>query len=205
MKLVLNFILLVVFCSTIEAKKNTIDFGIQGALYDIEEKNIYDTLKDSVKKYLSEHNITKEIQNSVEKKLIYRSEKKQCSQDTFEKIPFLSKYKTDIFNPLGRLVYKKNDTLVNNASFPYDILFVDGNNTSYKKTVSDFVLKTKGLSPIKYTVFVANRNIRNADFDEIYPSSDDSEAFFHVRCYPTVIHVEGNYIYKYEIGDSEND
>jgi hypothetical protein len=174
------------------------DFGVYGKLYPIIEEPFMEILNKKMNDYkLSKNSINEEIVNQIKMSAFESTNKPLCKDN--EILPSETDYqiiKMDIFNPFGRLIYKKGDKIKSEikGGKKLNLCFINfKNEISGKNQISKF--KNKDCMFI-----VANKNVLSLRKDypnlKIYPTSKEQENRFNVKCYPAIIHMEKDQIQK---------
>jgi hypothetical protein len=169
------------------------DFGIQGKQYDIKEENIMDMIKTNVKAFKSDIN----VQKTIESELLIRSTGKTslplCLKD-FNKAPEPDYFSVpeDVLNPVGRKVLSKGELIKSKLKSMQilDLCFVDGRN---KIVLDNQIISMLKTNP-KCTFMVSDESVldvrKRFENINIFPTSEQYEKRFGVKCYPTIIHME---------------
>ncbi|MFL1706575.1 hypothetical protein ACHJH3_06165 [Campylobacter sp. MOP7] len=178
--------------------KPFMDLGIQGKTYDIQEEDFIKILDKDLQEY--EKSITKgDIAKIVEEQVASAANKTTslplCQEDkALEAQPDYAVVPTDIRNPLGRLVYKKGDKILSTMpdNIKMDICYI--NFINYVAGINQ--LESMSQFNQKCLFLVANTDVRPLrekypSFD-IYPTSEFQEQRFDIKCYPSVLRLQGS-------------
>jgi len=186
-----------------------VDLGKEGATYDISEPNFMTELEDGVmelQKTLTRDKITKKIKKEIMKQSVGHSELPQCSANHNNVEPNYFILKTDIYNPEGRLYKQKGDSLIVENKVGFDICFIDATNKKEAlKQIKyyDEVVKTLSGPNAECTYMVKDRTVLELDKEfyprMFYPTGAGYEEVFNVSCYPTLIHLQDDKRYRFEV------
>lgn len=203
MKKILTSILLsssIVFCGQIEPGEY-VDLGVEGHLYDIVEEDFHLKLLKEVKESgFMDIDHSERIKEEIQSRAIFNSQLGLCSNDkTTEEIDYAT-VPEDIYNPLGRLIYKKGTKLESTLKTgqEFSVFFIDGRNAENVKNQIKFLK-----SEYKNSFFVVNsKNTldlqKEYPNEEFFPSSYGQEGRFKINCYPTRLDFVGNKVKKSE-------
>ena len=167
------------------------DLGVVGNLYEVNEKNIKQTILENVKQ-LDKEKIARELQNSFEKAFLVHSDLPASKLDTvkhykdFVSVPF------DVINPESpnELFYKKGDTIRSDiGNRQASLCFVDGKNPILaKEIVNEFG---------KCDYMFANVDIRTIDYAKgynIFPMHQEYVDRFKIEKLPVKLNMKNDTI-----------
>jgi hypothetical protein len=186
-----------------------IDLGTEGHLYKIKEQDIMIDIKGGVnelqKKFTKEY-VSNKIKEEINRQAVGHTDLPFCKKDNNTVEPNYYIIKEDIYNPAGRLIKQKGESVIVNNQIPLDICFIDASNEKEAENQINFYRKTvKQLSGknATCTFMVAKKNILDLDKKfwptEFYPTGKGYEQNFGVSCYPTLIHIDKDKRFKFEL------
>lgn len=185
------------------------DFGTEGHLYEIKEKDIMKEIEKEVKDYQAKMNpdeMKRQIEREINKQAFYSSKLPLCEKDSTEKMPNYQYYQQDIINPAGRVIKKAGDSFIYRSPKQWNVCFINAKNkieminqiNYYDKLVKEI---SGGNEECVY--MISDRNVLelNKEFEprSFYPSTEAYEKRFGVKCYPAMIHIEDDMKYNYEM------
>lgn len=175
-----------------------VNLGVSGNLYEIPEENFKITIEKAVDELdLNETKIKETVLNGVKEQafgttnLPFGKKVEAYESDNYQIIG------KDIFNPLGRLIYKKGDKVLMKTYSPLDLCFVDGSNlVSLKNQIEYFDKVVKKKSNTECTYMVSNRSVLELNKEYyprlFYPARPAYERRFLIKSIPSYVHIEGS-------------
>jgi len=193
----------------IPKKKEYIDLGVEGAQYPIVEENFIIVLKDGVaelQKKLTKEYVKNKLIKEIRRNATAHTKLGICSKNN--KSVELNEFivKENIYNPAGRLYKKKGDKIVVKNKVPLDVCFITANTIQEADAQIEFYDKiVKKISGEQAECIYMVTDINVLQLDKKYyprlffPATKGYEESFNVSCYPTLIHLQGDKRYKFEI------
>lgn len=185
------------------------DFGVHGKLYENKEPDIKKMIEKEVKEYEAKMNpdeIHEIIKKEVKKQSKGKTKLQFCKEDRQNKGPNYQTLEMDITNPVGRVYKKKGEKVLLRSEKPLDVCFIDATYLpEMKNQIAYFDKTVKELSGKEaeciymvsgHSVLDIHKLYPNKEF---YPTRATYEERFDVQCYPTLIHIEDDMKYDYEI------
>lgn len=211
-----KFLMLILLISTmafaminIPKKRTYIDLGTEGHTYKIVEKSFLLVIKNAVakeQKKLTPKKVKEMVVDQIRKQATGHTQLPLCqkSERSVEENYYI--LNQNIYNPAGRLFRKKGYKYIVHNKRPLDICFIDGTN---KKELFnqihfyDKVVKKLSGPNAKCIYMIANRNVLQLDKKfyprMFYPTGRGYEKNFQVSCYPTLVHLQNDKRYKFEL------
>ena len=182
-----------------------VDLGTYGKTYKINEPDFIMEMKTESKKFLNSISISKikeKIKESVEEQSITNSSLPYSKGLTFHRYLNIYTLKQNIYNPLGRLIYKKGAKLTINNPVTMYTCFIAGNIPELKNEVVFFDKLVNGLSPnARCLYFVSGISVlklgKIIDTHTFYPTQKIYESRLKIKSYPTLSILKKQYIFNY--------
>jgi len=180
----------------IEAKAGPYyDFGVCGKEYEITEPDFYQMIIEGAQDYVKKmdrEEIKKQLEKEVAKKAKFITNKAFCSKNyQGEWYNDYYTYKMNVYNPLGRLIFKKGEKrLVPPIPERRNICFVDGRNKIELFNQISFFNKKNNHNCL---FIVSNYDVRKLwekyPGEDFYPGNDYIMKRFNVKCLPAEINM----------------
>jgi len=190
-----SFIIILLMFLSLQALQKPIYLGLEGKVYDIEEKDMYKTIEENFYKYSKEHNITKILKNVVNKRFSVDTNTPYCKEFKQHSQEYIYKVKEDIIFK-GRYIAKKGQEINILKKMPLNgyIIFSNYSTKEDKDNLIQLIAENKN---INLRVNITKGNVKQAQVDiaQIFPNKIISIGKaskviidkFKIKCVPSII------------------